>query len=214
MTQANLGFQHRYVPSRLGPEGEGQAWRTLLLLHGTGGTEDDLIELGAALDPAANLLSPRGKVLEEGMTRFFRRFAKGVFDEADLVTGALELVDFVISAGQHYGFDLAHVVAAGYSNGANTAAGLLLLRPLVLTGAVLFRAVLPLAKPPQPELTGRRVFLSQGEYDPIIEAAQGERLAAHLRGAGATVELRRWPAGHELTASEIAAAHSWLANWA
>jgi phospholipase/carboxylesterase len=210
MTQANLGFQHRYVPSRLGPEEDGQVRRTLLLLHGTGGTEDDLIELGAALDPAANLLSPRGKVLEQGMARFFRRFAEGVFDEADLVTRVDELADFVISAGQQYGFDVAHVVAAGYSNGANIAVGLLLLRPQVLTGAVLFRAVLPLAKPPPPKLTGRRVFLSQGEYDPIIEAAQGERLAAHLRGAGAMVELRRWPAGHELTASEIAAAHSWL----
>jgi phospholipase/carboxylesterase len=214
MTQANLGFQHRYVASRLGPEEDGGHRRTLLLLHGTGGTEDDLIELGAALDPAANLLSPRGKVLEQGMPRFFRRFAEGVFDEADLVTRTHELADFVISAGGRYGFDLAHVVAAGYSNGANIAVGLLLLRPQLLVGAILFRALLPLAQPPQAELKGRRVFLSEGEYDPIITAAEGERLAAQLQEAGATVELRRWPAGHQLTATEIAAAHSWLAGWA
>ena len=214
MTQPNLGFQHRYVPARPGPGENAGPRRTLLLLHGTGGTEEDLIELGAALDPAANLLSPRGKVLEHGMPRFFRRFAEGVFDEADLIARANELADFVTSAGGHYGFDLSQVVAAGYSNGANIAAGLLLLRPQLLAGAVLFRALLPLAQPPQSDLTGRRVYLSEGLYDPIIDAAQGERLAAHLQGAGATVELRRWPAGHELTTAEIPAAHNWLAGWA
>lgn len=213
MTQPNLGFQHRYVPSGIHPAGEGRLRRTLLLLHGTGGSEDDLLELGAMLDPAANLLSPRGNVWENGMSRFFRRFAAGVFDEADVAARANELADFVTSAGERYGFDLAHVVAAGYSNGANIAVGLLLLRPQVLAGAVLFRALLPLAESPQPELAGKRIFLSQGLTDPIIDAGQGERLAEHLRGAGAVVELRRWPAGHELTSAEIAAAHNWLAGW-
>src|SRR6266849_404267 len=118
---------HEFVP--------GDSERTLLLLHGTGGNEHDLIPLGRELDPAAALLSPRGKVLENGMPRFFRRLAEGVFDEADVVRRANELADFVGAAAARYEFDPRHVTAVGYSNGANIAAAVLLLRPEVLTSA-------------------------------------------------------------------------------
>ena len=126
-------FIHDFVP--------GKSKRTLLLLHGTGGNERDLVPLGHDLDPDASLLSPRGKVLENGMPRFFRRLAEGVFDLDDLRKRTNELADFVVSAGEHYQIDIKHIIAVGYSNGANIAASMLLLRPEILTAAVLFRAM-------------------------------------------------------------------------
>src|ERR1700719_2478432 len=129
-------FIHEFVP--------GNSDRTLLLLHGTGGNERDLIPLGQELDPNASLLSPRGKVLENGMPRFFRRLAEGVFDLEDLKKRTQELADFVVSAAEHYKIDNKQIVAVGYSNGANIAASMLLLRPEVLPAAILFRAMVPL----------------------------------------------------------------------
>src|SRR5919198_2481586 len=129
-------FLHEFVP--------GNSNRTLLLLHGTGGNERDLIPLGRELDPDASLLSPRGKVLENGMPRFFRRLAEGVFDLEDLTYRANDLADFVIAAAQHYGFAPDQLVAVGYSNGANVAAAVLLLRPEIIHRAILFRAMVPL----------------------------------------------------------------------
>src|SRR6266478_6575321 len=129
-------FIHEFVP--------GSSERTLLLLHGTGGNERDLIPLGHELDPGASLLSPRGKVLENGMPRFFRRLAEGVFDLEDLTKRTHELADFVIAAAQRYKIDMKNIVAVGYSNGANIAASMLLLRPEILSAAVLFRAMVPL----------------------------------------------------------------------
>src|SRR5688572_21722205 len=139
---STLGFIHEFVP--------GTSTRTLLLLHGTGGNESDLIPLGQALDPGAALLSPRGKVLENGMPRFFRRLAEGVFDEQDVIKRAHELADFIVEAGNAY--KLTKPIAVGFSNGANIAAAILLLRPEALNGAILLRAMVPLAKPPQAEL--------------------------------------------------------------
>ena len=187
---------HRFVPGA-GP--------VLLLLHGTGGDETSLLDLGRGLCPGAALLSPRGSVLENGTTpRFFRRLAEGVFDEKDLVQRTHELAE--------YGFDAGNVVAVGYSNGANIAASTLLLRPDTLRGAVLLRAMVPLVPAIPPALGGTPVFLASGRHDPIVPAENVERLAAMLRQAGADVSLRWSEGGHPLASAEIDAARAWLAK--
>jgi predicted esterase len=200
-----MNFIHRFIPAP-----KPQAARTLLLLHGTGGDENDMIPLGRDLDPMAALLSPRGQVLENGMPRFFRRLAEGIFDEEDLVRRAHELADFVGAAAARYEFDSKHVIAVGYSNGANIAAAILLLRPEVLAGAVLFRAMVPIVPPVLPDLAHARVLLSSGTQDPIVPVENVERLAAMLRKAGADVALRLEPAGHSLALGDIKAAREWL----
>lgn len=199
-------FAHRFVP---GAEANAP---TLLLLHGTGGNEDDLIPLARLLDPAASLLSPRGQVLERGMPRFFRRIAEGVFDVADLKRRTHELKDFIVAAAARYGFDPARLVAVGYSNGANIAASLLLLEPCVLAGAILMRAMVPF----EPEestrspLVGVPVLIAAGRLDPIARPEQAGRLAQMLREHGANVTLRWEDAGHGLEQAEIEAAREWL----
>ena len=204
MTGSAPDFAHRWVPPVPGEE------RTLLLLHGTGGNEDDLLPLGRAIAPGAGQLSPRGRVLERGMPRFFRRLAEGVFDEADLVRRAGELADFVAHAAGRYGFDPTRVTAVGFSNGANIAAALLLLRPETLAAAALFRAMVPLRPAQLPVLRGRRVLISEGRTDPIVAAAEAESLASMLRGAGAEVTLAWQDAGHGLVGADVDAARAWL----
>lgn len=206
MTDHDLGFIHRYAP----PEGDGLP--TLLLLHGTGGDENDLLPLGRTLLPGAALLAPRGKVLEYGMPRYFRRLAEGVFDVDDLRFRTHELGDFVAAAAETYGLDPAKVVAVGYSNGANIAASVLLLRPGVLAGAVLFHAQVPLEPEEQSNLPGVAVFLSGGRADAMIPAVETERLAEMLRAAGAGVTLHWEPGGHTLGRAEVEEARRWLAN--
>jgi predicted esterase len=200
-----LDFTHRFVPAPEPP-----AARTILLLHGTGGNENDMIPLGRDLDPGAALLSPRGKVLENGMPRFFRRLAEGVFDEEDVIRRAGELADFVSAAATQYEFDPKRVFAVGYSNGANIAAAILLLRPEVLAGGVLFRAMVPLVPPVLPKLAHARVLLSSGKQDPIVPVENAERLAAMLRQAGAEVTMRFEPVGHALAFGDIEAAGEWF----
>src|SRR5437762_1308737 len=175
---------------------------TLLLLHGTGGNERDLIPLGRELDPNAALLSPRGKVLENGMPRFFRRLAEGVFDLEDLKFRTNELADFVTAAGEHFGFSSDNVVAVGYSNGANIAASMLLLRPEILGAAILFRAMVPLVPDKLPELSSVHVWIGAGDQDPIIPPSEAQRLVELLRRAGAEVTIRFFNAGHGLTSIE------------
>jgi len=195
-------FIHEFVP--------GASNRTLLLLHGTGGNERDLIPLGRELDPRAALLSPRGKILENGMPRFFRRIAEGVFDLEDLKKRTNELADFVAAAAQHYGFASDNVVAVGYSNGANIAASMLLLRPEILRGAILFRAMVPLVPDNLPDLSSVRVWIGAGNQDPIIPTSETQRLVELLRSAGADVTIRFFNAGHGLTNSEVETSDRWL----
>src|SRR6266566_5706879 len=195
-------FIHEFVP--------GSSNRTLLLLHGTGGNERDLIPLGRELDPNAALLSPRGKILENGMPRFFRRLSEGVFDLEDLKHRATELADFVTAAAQHYGFATEQLVAVGYSNGANIAASMLLLRPEALPTAILFRAMVPLYPETQPNLSSVRVWIGAGTNDPIIPMSETKALDELLRNAGADVTIRYFQAGHELTMADVESAREWL----
>ena len=201
-----LDFIHVYQPATR-PDAP-----TLLLLHGTGGDERDLLTLGPALSPGAGVLSPRGQVLERGMPRFFRRLAEGVFDLEDLRKRTGDLADFVTRAAGQYGFDPSRVIAAGFSNGANIAASLLLLRPEVLSGAILFRAMVPLVPDPLTTRSDRHVLLSNGAADQLVSAAETERLAALLRAAGVDLTVRIQRAGHELTPQDVTQAREWLAT--
>jgi phospholipase/carboxylesterase len=198
-------FTHRFVPV-------GKSSPVLLLLHGTGGNEDDLLDLGRALHPGAALLSPRGKVLENGMPRFFRRLAEGIFDEADLIRRTHELADFVAAAVAEYQLHDREIVAVGYSNGANIAASILLLRPETLAGAVLLRAMVPIIPESPPILTGVPVFLAAGRGDPFIPAEGTNQLAAMLQKAGADLTLRWSNRGHQLDPDEIDEIRIWLAD--
>lgn len=198
-----LAFVHRWEPRAGGA-------RTLLLLHGTGGDEEDLLPLGRQLDPDANLLSPRGQVLEQGMPRFFRRLAAGVFDLEDLTARTHDLADFVLAAAQRYAFDPLGVTAVGFSNGANIAAAMLLLRPGTIHRAVLLRAMDPLTPPVAPDLRGTSVLIAAGRHDTMIPPEQSEALAAQLRACGAEVSVRWEETGHQLTRADVQAAHDWL----
>ena len=196
-------FVHRFEPAA---KGEGD---TLLLLHGTGGDESDLLPLGRSIAPGAALLSPRGQVLENGMPRFFRRLAEGVFDLEDLRARTHALADWLEAAAAHYGLDPARVWALGFSNGANIAASMLLLRPRALAGAILLRAMVPFEPEQAPELGGKRVLIASGRGDPLVPAAQAEHLAQLLRDAGADVQAQWSNGGHSLEPSDIAAATAW-----
>jgi phospholipase/carboxylesterase len=199
---ADLSFVHRFEP------GSAPDRPPLLLLHGTGGDENDLLPLGRMISPGAALLSPRGKVLEGGMPRFFRRFAEGVLDEEDVRRRAAELADFIDEAQEAYG--LAAPIAVGFSNGANIAAAVLLLRPDALAGAVLLRAMVPLTEPPAADLSGKPVLLVSGAMDPMVPAANAARLAATLREGGAILRHEILPSGHGLSQSDVALASAWL----
>ena len=201
----------RFVHVHLPPPAGSTRTQTVLLLHGTGGNEHDLLSIGATIAPGARLLGVRGQVLEGSMPRFFRRLADGVFDEVDLTQRAADLAEFIGAASEAYAFDAGSVLAIGYSNGANIAAALLLLQPGVLSGAVLFRAMLPLVPATVPRLDGVRVLMVEGQHDPIVPAENAERLAALLREAGAAVTLHWERAAHGLTPPDIEAAQRWVA---
>jgi phospholipase/carboxylesterase len=200
-----LEFVHRFEPASPG----GPPF-TLLLLHGTGGDENDLIPVGHLVAPGAARLAPRGRVLEHGMPRFFRRLAEGVFDEHDVALRANELADWIGAAAATHGFDPARVVAAGYSNGANIAAAVLMLRPRALAAAVLLRPVTPLVPAAPPDLSGVPVLISAGRLDPYSRNAG--TLADALRGYGARVDLRARDVGHGLDRGDIELAREWLAS--
>lgn len=201
---AELSFIHRFEPAKDRPA------PPLLLLHGTGGDESDLLDLGRMVSPGSALLSPRGGVLEHGMPRFFRRLAEGVFDEDDVRRRAEELADFVEAARAHYG--MPKPIAFGYSNGANIAAAVMLRRPAALAGGILLRPMVPLRKPALPDLFGTPVLVASGARDPIAGVAEGSRLAAMLSEAGAIVDRQITPSGHELTQADVTLARDWLAK--
>ncbi|MCK1310571.1 alpha/beta hydrolase [Bradyrhizobium sp. 166] len=204
MTESS--FIHRFEPAR------DAGSPPLLLLHGTGGDENDLLGLGKMISPGSALLSPRGRVLEHGMPRFFRRLTEGVFDEDDVRRRALELGDFVAEARQRYG--LAAPVAVGFSNGANIAAALLLLKPDALAGAILLRAMVPLSDPPKVNLAGKPILLLSGQADPIVPASNSARLASLLSEAGAQVGHKVLPAGHQLSQADVTLARDWIGKFA
>jgi len=206
MAEELAGFKHRFVA------GGGQEGATLLLLNGTAGNENDLLPLGRELLPGANLLSPRDKVLEHGMPRFFRRLADWVFDEEDLEFRTEELAGFVEEASGRNDFDPDMLFAVGFSNGANIAASLLLTRPDLLRGAVLLRPMVPFEPEALPDLSGVRIFVAAGEMDQMVPRENTERLVELLRDSGAEIQVRWQPTGHGLMREEVEEAKRWLAQ--
>lgn len=204
----DLEFVHRFVPAS-----DPGSSVTLLLLHGTGGNEQEMIPLGRELLPGAALLSVRGKVLENGMPRFFRRFAEGVFDVEDLKHRADELAGFIGAARDQYGLKNQKLVAAGYSNGANIAAGLILLHPHQLSAAVLFRAMVPFKTDQVPALAGTAILLAAGRRDFIASPENTNELAGIFKTAGAVVSIHWHNGGHELGQDDLESAKTWLADY-
>jgi phospholipase/carboxylesterase len=202
----NLGFTHRFEAAT------DATAPTLLLLHGTGGNENDLLQLGRAIVPGAALLSPRGKVLENGMPRFFRRLAEGVFDQEDLTLRTRELSEFIDAASKNYGIDRTRLFAVGFSNGANMAASVLLRFPDKLAGAILIRAMVPFVPKQAPDLRDKPVLLLNGREDPIVPTVQAEELAGIFKSAGADITLHWERAGHALTQGDVSLARDWLSR--
>jgi phospholipase/carboxylesterase len=203
-----LGFIHKFIPSE-GTKDKNSL--TLLLLHGTGGDETDLIPIARMLEITnASILSPRGKVLENGMPRYFRRLAEGIFDIEDLKFRTNELADFVQNASKTYALNLNRIIAIGYSNGANIAASVLLVRPEILSDAILFRPMIPLVPNTLPNLSSKRVLISAGLHDPIVASYQTKDLFDLLEKVGAKVSIHWQNSGHELTQRDMIAARKWL----
>jgi phospholipase/carboxylesterase len=220
-----LNFKYRFIPSSLlqgdvenfekadGPKDRNQSCTlTLLLLHGTGGNEDDLIQVGQMISPSASFLSPRWKVLENGMPRFFKRLAEGIFDLEDLKYRTRELADFVKEASLVYSFDLNKTIAVGFSNGANIAASLLLSYPDTLMGAILFRAMVPFMPDHPINLSDKKVILCAGTIDPIVSKSQTQSLFDILERNKADVTLKWQQSGHNLTESDILDVKEWLSE--
>jgi predicted esterase len=204
---ASLERPHIFLPAD-----DSAAGPPLLLLHGTGGDERDLLPLRDHLSPGAAVLSVRGNVLENGMPRFFRRIREGVFDEDDLRRRADELSEFVVTASQAYGIEEGALVAVGFSNGANIAASLLLLHPAVLRRAVLFSAMPPIEPDAPPDLQGVSVYMTGGRRDTMVDPDETQRLATMLQQAGASVTLRWKSGGHEISRDDVDGARQWLSG--
>lgn len=202
----DLGFIHRFVPAEDSTSGE-----TLLVLHGTGGNENDLVGIGQNIAPGAAILSPRGKVLENGAPRFFKRLAEGVFDPKEVRSRAEELARFVRAAITKYGLDASRIYALGYSNGANIASTMMFIQPELLQGAVLFRPMLVYEPEELGDLSGAGVFISAGRMDPIVPVKSVERLVDLFESSRAEVTLKWQSAGHNLVPSEVREASDWLA---
>ena len=201
-----LGFVHVFVPA------EKPTSPTLLMLHGTGGDERDLLPLGRELWPGAALLGVSGKVLENGMPRFFRRFAEGVLDVEDLKSRTDELAQFIDAASERYEFSKKKLIAVGYSNGANIAASLILLHPHYLAGAILFRAMMPFEPDLIRDFRQLAVFIGAGRLDPIVAAGGGQELAAVFESGGADMTVSWSQSGHELGEDDVRAAKTWLSK--
>lgn len=207
MTGESLGLEHRFTPGD-------PALPVLLLLHGTGGTPDDLVPLVQHISPGSAVLAPAGPVSENGLARWFRRLAEGVFDFDDVVARTHQLADFVLEASEEYGLAERRMVAVGFSNGANIAAATLLLRPDALREGALFAAMLPLPEVPPVDLSRDRVLLSNGTHDPMAPISSTEQLIAALRERDADVSTHRHGGGHQVTIDGVQAAAAWLAKGA
>lgn len=199
----DLGFIHRFIPGEESSE-------TLLVLHGTGGNENDLVGIGQAIAPGAAILSPRGNVLENGAPRFFRRIAEGVFDPKEVRSRGEELARFIRAAVVTYGLDASRVFALGYSNGANIASTVMVIDPGTIQGSILLRPMVVYEPTEKNDLSGSSVFISAGRMDPIVPTASVEQLAEIFRSAGADVTLRWQLAGHNLVPSEVREAAEWF----
>ena len=201
-----MNHQHVWQPSSSGSP------KTLLMLHGTGGDEHSLLPLASVLDSEASVLSVRGNVLEGSAPRLFRRLAEGVFDVADLIQRTNDLADFLLDAEARYNFDRTRMVAVGYSNGANIAAALLLLRPESLCGGMLVRSMPPLEPETAPNLVGKHVLMLSGDSDPILPVQEAQRLQSMFRTYGAEITFELLRAGHELTRRDVELGQQWLAS--
>lgn len=202
----DLGFIHRFVPAEDADPGE-----TLLVLHGTGGNENDLIGIGQTIAPGAAILSPRGNVLENGAPRFFKRLAEGVFDPKEVRSRGEELARFIRAAIAKYALDASRIYALGYSNGANVASTVMFIDPRLLQGAILFRPMLVLEPEEQADLGGASVFISAGRMDPIVPVTSVERLVELFESAHSEVTLKWQLTGHNLVPGEVREAAEWLA---
>ena len=207
MKNTELGFIHRFIPAN---SKEKQPDLTLLLLHGTGGNEEDLIPLGKELSSNASILSVRGKVLENGMPRFFRRLKEGIFDMEDLKLRTNELAEFILNSSSVYELELERIIAVGFSNGANIGASLLLRRPEVLSGAILFRAMVPFIPKVLPDLSNKHVLLSEGLHDPIVSREEAQNLLKLFTKTHSDAALEWQNSGHNLVQEDIVASRRWL----
>lgn len=194
-------------------QGKNKNLPTLLLLHGTGGSERDLLPLADIISPESSVLGVRGNVLENGMPRFFRRLAEGVFDEQDLIFRTNELNQYVSESAKAYGFDRSNVVAVGYSNGANIAASMLYHDADALAGAILFHAMVPRKGIELPDLSDKQIFLGAGKNDPMINPEQSKQLVKDLQKAGAEVSEYWTDSGHQLSREEVEQAKQWFEKY-
>ena len=209
----DFGFAHIFINSYEGSNNTELAKKlTLVLLHGTGGNEEDLVFLGKEIEPTASILSPRGKVLENGMPRFFRRLSEGIFDIEDLKFRTGELADFIQKCSLRYKFDLNKTVAVGFSNGANIAASMLLLYPDIFQGAILFRAMVPLIPNSIPNLSTKKILLAAGANDPIISRNETEDLFRLFQKSNANIMLKWIQSSHNLIQKDILVAKRWISN--
>ncbi len=202
----DLGFIHRFVPAQDSASGE-----TLIVLHGTGGNENDLVAISQAIAPGVAILSPRGKVLENGAPRFFKRLAEGVFDPKEVRSRSEELARFIRAAIAKYDLDASRIYALGYSNGANIASTVMFIEPRLLQSAMLFRPMLVYEPGERADLSGASVFISAGRVDPIVPVKSVERLVELFELSRAEVTLKWQSAGHNLVPSEVRETADWLA---
>ena len=214
----DFGFTHIFIDSSTNNGSENSndiitKKLTLVLFHGTGGNGEDLIFLGNELESTASILSPRGKVLENGMMpRFFRRLSEGVFDMEDLRFRTHELAEFIQKCSLHYKFDLRKTIAVGFSNGANIAASILLLHPDIFQGAILFRAMVPLIPNPLPNLLTKKILLSASLNDPIVSRSETEDLYNLFQKTNANITLKWQQSSHNLIQGDILVARRWISN--
>jgi phospholipase/carboxylesterase len=202
----NLGFIHRFLPAS-----EPDSRETLLVLHGTGGDENDLVGIAQSIAPGAAILSPRGNVLENGAPRFFKRLAEGVFDPAEVRSRGEELAQFISAAVAKYSLDASRIFAFGFSNGANIASTVMFIEPDLLQGSILFRPMLVFEPVEVPDLSGKSVLISSGRTDPIVPTDNVQRLVELFKSSGAEVSLNWQPGGHRLSPGEVREAAEWLA---